>query len=153
MYQPLFCMVFAEMFVILLLLFRTPLRKPLLLLMDRAKRGRGPVVVSTAGGTLFVILVSILYSIIDTQKRSTDGTPLNPTDQLILAYHLLEASLLGVSLFLGLMIDRLHYYIKELRLLRKHVEAVKKFDQRNDEAKNKGKSKTKVAEVEEEDED
>lgn len=51
------------------------------------------------------------------------------------------------------MIDRLHYYIKELRLLRKHVEAVKKFDQRNDEAKNKGKSKTKVAEVEEEDED
>ncbi|CAI9757016.1 unnamed protein product [Fraxinus pennsylvanica] len=134
MLQPLFCLVFTEVFVILLLLFRTPLRKPLLLLMDRAKRGRGPVVASTAGGTLFVILVSVFFS-----------------DERMLAYHLLEASLLGVSLFLVLMIDRLHYYIKELRLLRKHVEAVKKFDQRNDEAKNKGKLKTKVAKVEEED--
>ncbi|KAL2496347.1 B-cell receptor-associated 31-like [Forsythia ovata] len=153
MLQPLFYLVFAEVFVILLLLFRTPLRKPLLLLLDKAKQGRGPVVASTAGGTLFVILVSILYNIISTQKRSTDGSPLNTTDQLILANHLLVASLLGVSLFLGLMIDRLHYYIKELRLLRKHMEAVRTLDKRNDEGKIKGKLKTEVAELDEEEED
>lgn len=32
----------------------------------------------------------------------------------------------GFSLFLGLMIDRLHHYIRELRVRRKSMEAVKK---------------------------
>ncbi|PIN02159.1 hypothetical protein CDL12_25331 [Handroanthus impetiginosus] len=147
MIQPLYALVFGEVAVILVLLFRTPLRKPILLLLDRLKQGRGPVVASTAGGTLFIIMVSLLFNITQIEKRSVEGGGVNPTDQILFANQLLEASLLGFALFLALMIDRIHYYIKEVRMLRKHLEAVKKLDQKSEDAKNKGKSKV----VEEED--
>ncbi|MFX9847077.1 hypothetical protein ABTP16_14520 [Acinetobacter baumannii] len=146
MIQPLYALVFVEVFVILLLLFRTPLRKPILFLLDRSKRGRGPVVASTAGGTLLVIMVSIIFSISRIQTRSLETGGVNPTDQVLLASHLLEASLLGFALFLGLMIDRIHYYIKEVRLLRKHLEAVKRLDQDSDDVRSKEKGKSKVVE-------
>ncbi|CAA3009841.1 uncharacterized protein LOC111380399 [Olea europaea var. sylvestris] len=133
MLQPLFFLLFAEVFVILLLLYRTPLQKPLLRLLDWAKSNRGPMVASmTAGGILFVILASILYGIINTQKQLTEGSPLNVTDQFILAYHLHEASLLGVTLFLGLMIGKLPYYIKERK------------ETGDDDGKNKWKLKAKL---------
>ncbi|PIN15527.1 hypothetical protein CDL12_11824 [Handroanthus impetiginosus] len=147
MIQPLYALVFGEVAVILVLLFRTPLRKPILLLLDSLKQGRGPVVASTAGGTLFIIMVSLLFNITQIEKRSVEGGGINPTDQILFANQLLEASLLGFALFLALMIDRIHYYIKEVRMLRKHLEAVKKLDQKSEDAKNKGKSKV----VEEED--
>ena len=38
----------------------------------------------------------------------------------------------GFTLFLALVIDRLHYYIKELRLLRKTMEGEKKMNQNRD---------------------
>lgn len=41
-------------------------------------------------------------------------------------------------LFLSLMIDRLHHYIRELRLLRKTMEAVKKNSRSSDDLKNAG---------------
>lgn len=41
----------------------------------------------------------------------------------------------GFALFLALMIDRIHYYIKEVRMLRKHLEAVKRTDPKPDELK------------------
>ncbi|XP_009802750.2 uncharacterized protein LOC107800727 [Nicotiana tabacum] len=97
--------------------------------LDRSKQGRGPVIVKSAGGTLFVVLVSILFNVTIIQNRATESGTVNPTDQVLLANHLLEASLLGFSLFLALVIDRLHYYIKELRLLRKTLEAEKKTKQ------------------------
>ncbi|KAJ8560986.1 hypothetical protein K7X08_027176 [Anisodus acutangulus] len=97
--------------------------------LDKSKQGRGPVIVKSAGGTLFMVLVSILFNVTLMQNRATDSGTVNPTDQVILATHLLEASLLGFSLFLALVIDRLHYYIKELRLLRKTLEAEKKINQ------------------------
>ncbi|EPS63018.1 hypothetical protein M569_11771 [Genlisea aurea] len=140
MIQPLFALVFGEVFVILLLLFRTPLRNPLLLLLDRSKQGRGPVVASTAGVTLFVVMASLLINITSIGGRSEEGGGISPTDQVILAYQLLQASLLGFALFLGLMIDRIHYYIKEVRMLRKHLEAVKKMDKKPQDAKGKGKA-------------
>ncbi|XP_060211376.1 uncharacterized protein LOC132638552 [Lycium barbarum] len=130
MIQPLFALVFLEVAVVLTLVFRTPLRKPVLMALDRSKQGRGPVIVKSAGGTLFVVLVSILFNVTLMQNRATDSGTVNPTDQVLLATHLLEASLLGFSLFLALVIDRLHYYIKELRLLRKTVEAEKKTNQK-----------------------
>lgn len=99
MIQPLYAMVFGEVAVILVLLFRTPLRKPLLILLDRLKQGRGPVVASTAGGTLFVIMVSLLYNITTIQNRSLEAGGVNPTDQVLLANQLLEASLLGKLFF------------------------------------------------------
>ena len=96
MIQPLYALVFGEVAVILVLLFRTPLRKPLLMLLDRLKQGRGPVVASTAGGTLFVIMMSLIYNITTIQTRTVEGGgAVNPTDQVLLANQLLEASLLG----------------------------------------------------------
>ncbi|KAK6778105.1 hypothetical protein RDI58_024823 [Solanum bulbocastanum] len=129
MIQPLFALVFLEVVVILTLIFRTPLRKPVLMALDKSKQGRGPVIVKSAGGTLFVVLVSILFNVTLMQNRATDSGTVNPTDQVLLANHLLEASLLGFTLFLALVIDRLHYYIKELRLLRKTLEGEKKTNQ------------------------
>ncbi|XP_015055239.1 uncharacterized protein LOC107001781 [Solanum pennellii] len=132
MIQPLFALVFLEVLVILTLIFRTPLRKPVLMALDKSKQGRGPVIVKSAGGTLFVVLVSILFNVTLMQNRATDSGTVNPTDQVLLANHLLEASLLGFTLFLALVIDRLHYYIKELRLLRKTLEGEKKTNQSRD---------------------
>ncbi|XP_073030384.1 uncharacterized protein [Primulina eburnea] len=137
MIQPLYGLVFAEVAVILLLLFRTPLRKPLLMLLDRLKQGRGPIVASTTGATLFVIMASLLFNINRIQNRSEEGGVANPTDQILYATQLLEASLLGFVLFLALMIDRIHYYIKEVRMLRKHLESVKKMDQTQGDGKGK----------------
>ncbi|KAH0720464.1 hypothetical protein KY290_005412 [Solanum tuberosum] len=136
MIQPLFALVFLEVVVILTLIFRTPLRKPVLMALDKSKQGRGPVIVKSAGGTLFVVLVSILFNVTLMQNRATDSGTVNPTDQVLLANHLLEASLLGFTLFLALVIDRLHYYIKELRLLRKTLEGEKKTNQSRDQVEN-----------------
>lgn len=41
----------------------------------------------------------------------------------------------GFALFLALMIDRIHYYIKEVRMLRKHLEAVKRSEPKSEELK------------------
>ncbi|GAA0153609.1 membrane traffic protein [Lithospermum erythrorhizon] len=93
--QPLFFLVFVEIIVILTLLFRTPLRRPLITVLDALKKGRGPVISTTIGVTLLVVLISILFNVTKLQTRAKDSGNLNPTDQLLLAYHILEASLLG----------------------------------------------------------
>ncbi|KAL1362757.1 hypothetical protein HN51_010973 [Arachis hypogaea] len=126
MLQLLYAAIFGEMLLIMLLLFKTPLRKLLILTLDRLKRGRGPIVVTTVGATLVVVLASSLYSMAKIQRRITEAGVVNPTEQVLMSKHLLEASLMGFVLFLSLMIDRLHHYIRELRILRKTMEAVKK---------------------------
>ncbi|ESW21974.1 hypothetical protein PHAVU_005G115800 [Phaseolus vulgaris] len=126
MLQLLYAVIFAQMFVIVSFLFKTPARKLVILTLDRLKRGRGPVVVKTVAATLLVVLASSLYSIAKIQRRSLDASVVNPTDQVLVSKHTLEASLMGFVLFLSLMIDRLHHYIRELRLLRKTMEAAKK---------------------------
>lgn len=136
---PLLCMLlFAETNVIMILLFRTPLRKLVMFVLDRVKEGRGPIM-STVAATLFALLISCLYSIMRIQKRSMETGAVNPTDQVLLTNYILDASLMGTfylfsnlwsqvnvwienhilyvmragfCLFLGLMIDRLHYYVK-----------------------------------------
>lgn len=113
--------------MIALLLFKTPLRKLVIMGLDRLKRGRGPLIVKTVAGTILVVLLSSVYSMIKIQKHEIeDGGSVNPTDQVLMAKHLLEATLMGGILFLALMIDRLHHYIRELRIRRKGMEAVKK---------------------------
>ncbi|KAJ8761806.1 hypothetical protein K2173_004655 [Erythroxylum novogranatense] len=126
MIQLLFTVIFSEMTFILMLIFKNPLRKLVIMGMDRAKRGRGPIVVKTVGGTVFVVLMSSVYSMMKIQKRSIDEGTVSPTDQVLMAKHLLEATLMGSFLFLGLMIDRMHHYIRELSIRRKSMEAVKK---------------------------
>nr|GMD33513.1 B-cell receptor-associated protein 31-like [Ipomoea batatas] len=134
--QLLFSVAFGEMAVILLLLFKTPLRKLLILSLDRAKRGRGPLVVKSVAATVFVLMIYTVYSVKEIQSRPLES--INPTDQVLLAQQILQASLMGFVLFLSLMIDRLHHYIRELRLLRKAMEAAKKHDRGFDNGKNGG---------------
>ncbi|XP_074357871.1 uncharacterized protein LOC141697406 [Apium graveolens] len=124
MIQLLFTLMLSEMASIMLLLFRNPLRKLLIMGIDRAKRGRAPLVVKSVAATLFVIMMYYVYAVRDIQTRPLES--LNPTDQILLANYMLQASLMGFSLFLSFMIDKLHHYIRELRLLRKTMETAKK---------------------------
>ncbi|XP_002524828.3 B-cell receptor-associated protein 31 [Ricinus communis] len=136
MIQLLYAVIFAEMGLIMTLLFKTPLRKLVIMSLDRVKRGRGPVMVKTVGGTVFVVLLSSVYSMVKIQNRTIEGGAVNPTDQVLMSKHMLEASLMGFVLFLSLMIDRLHHYIRELRILRKTMEAAKKQSRGFEDGKN-----------------
>ncbi|XP_015885474.2 uncharacterized protein LOC107420917 [Ziziphus jujuba] len=148
MIQLLFTVIFSEMGLAMVLLFKTPLRKLVIMGLDRVKRGRGPVVVKTVAGTVFVVLMSNVYSMMKIKKRWIEDGEVNPTDQVLMANHLLEATLMGSSLFLALMIDRLHHYIRELRIRRKSMEAVKKQNRGFDDSKTSGSDEIKAMEVE-----
>lgn len=126
MQHLLFAVVLAEVAVILALSFKTPIRKLLIMSLDRAKRGRGPVVVQTVSATVCVVLVASVYGMMEIQRRWIEEGAVNPTDEVIMSKHLLESTLMGGFLFLGLMIDRLHHYMRELRMRRKTMEVIKK---------------------------
>ncbi|WOH05743.1 hypothetical protein DCAR_0625163 [Daucus carota subsp. sativus] len=136
MNQLLFSLVLSEMASIMLLLFRNPLRKLLIMGIDRAKRGRAPLVVKSVAATVFVIMMYYVYAVREMQSRPVES--LNPTDQILLANYMLQASLMGFSLFLSFMIDKLHHYIRELRLLRKTMETAKKQYRSFDDSKSGG---------------
>ncbi|PON62216.1 B-cell receptor-associated protein [Trema orientale] len=136
MIELLYMVIVAEMALILTLIFKTPLRKLVIMSLDKIKRGRGPVMVKTVAMTVFVVLVFSLYSMAKIQNRTIEAGAVNPTDQVLMAKHMLEASLMGFLLFLSLMIDRLHHYIRELRLLRKTMEAAKKQNKGHEDGKN-----------------
>ncbi|XP_019447729.1 PREDICTED: uncharacterized protein LOC109350874 [Lupinus angustifolius] len=137
MLHLLYFVIFVEMFVILSFIFKTPIRKLMIIMLGRVKRGRGPVVVKTVVGTVVVVLCSSLYSMFKIKKRSTlEVGVVNPTEQVLMSKHMLEASLLGFVLFLSLMIDRLHYYIRELMIQRKTMVASKKQSRSFDDGKN-----------------
>lgn len=110
--------------MVMLLLFSTPLRRLLLSALNQVKRGRGPIIVKTISGTIFAVLFSSVYNSVMIKRRgkSDEAADLSPTDQVLFAKHLLESSLMGFILFLTLIIDRLHYYIRELSLRRKTME-------------------------------
>lgn len=110
--------------MVMLLLFSTPLRRLLLSALNQVKRGRGPIIVKTISGTIFAVLFSSVYNSVMIKRRgkSDEAADLSPTDQVLFAKHLLESSLMGFVLFLTLIIDRLHYYIRELSLRRKTME-------------------------------
>ncbi|KAJ4765505.1 B-cell receptor-associated 31-like [Rhynchospora pubera] len=135
MIQLLFSVLGLEVALVLVLLFKTPLRKVAILGLDRLKRGRGPVMVKTVAATVMVVLGSSGYSIFKIHDRSNEMGQLTPTDQVLASRHLLEASLMGYSLFLALVIDRLHHYIRELRSLRKSMEVATKLNRAMEDAK------------------
>ncbi|GFP90185.1 hypothetical protein PHJA_001162400 [Phtheirospermum japonicum] len=148
MIQLLFTLIFAEMALIVVFVFKTPLRKLVVMSLDRVKRGRGPIVVKTVAGTVFVVMLATVYNVVAIQRRWIQEGEVNPTDQILLAKHLLEASLMGFSLFLALMIDRLHHYIRELRIRRKTMEAVKKQNRVFEESKPQFSEEIKALEEE-----
>ncbi|KAL1372709.1 uncharacterized protein LOC107466540 isoform X3 [Arachis duranensis] len=124
MIEVLFLLIFWEAVVIVILLFKTPFRKLLILTLDRLKRARGPLVLNTAAASLVALLLSGVYGIINIQKRQIhdDGhVHLNPTDQLLMANHLLQTTLIVI-------IDRLHHCMRELRIRRKNLVVMKRLE-------------------------
>ncbi|KAL3576456.1 hypothetical protein D5086_021739 [Populus alba] len=109
------------MALILILLFRTPLRKLVIMAIDQLKQGKGPLVAKTVATTLIVVFTSVLHNALQIRKRLLDAGAVNSADEVLMVERILEASLLGFSLFLALMIDRLHCYIKELLLVRNEL--------------------------------
>lgn len=139
MIQLLFLLLVAEASVAAALLFKTPLRKLAVLGLDRLKRGRrAAVAVKTVAGVVLALLASTLYSMVEISGRAGDSDSvvgLSPTDQVLFSRHLLEASLMGYSLFLALVIDRVHQYIRDLRGFKKNLEAASKQNKMLEEAK------------------
>ncbi|XP_011086195.1 B-cell receptor-associated protein 31-like [Sesamum indicum] len=148
MIQVLFALIFAEMALIVLFIFKNPLRKTVIMGLDRIKRGSGPIVVQTVGGTVFVVMLATLYNAVAIKRRQMRDATTDSTDQILCARHLLGASLMGFSLFLVLTIDRLHHYIRELRIWRKSIEALKKQNQALEDEKPAVSKQIKVMEEE-----
>ncbi|GLJ30975.1 hypothetical protein SUGI_0618390 [Cryptomeria japonica] len=127
MIQLLFTVVIGEGAVALLLMVNIPpLRKLAIKSLDRVKTGKGPAMVKTLAGTLCVIMVSSITSILKIQSRALKMATITPTDQILMRTHLLEASLMGFALFLALVIDRLHHYMRELSGLQMNIDSLKK---------------------------
>lgn len=99
MIQLLFTVIIVEMGLTLSFVFKTPLRKLVIMGIDRAKRGRGPVVVKTVAGVIATLLCSNLYNMAKIRSRwaaeDGGGAGPNPTDQVVFAGHMLESTLMG----------------------------------------------------------
>ncbi|KVI09383.1 B-cell receptor-associated 31-like protein [Cynara cardunculus var. scolymus] len=133
MIQILFTLIFAEMALIVIFVFKTPLRKLVIMGLDRVKRGQAPLVVKAVGSTIFVVMMSSVYSVIRIHNRGNrdDGDgELTPTDQILAARHLLEASLM------------------ELRIRRKNMDAIKKQNRIIENGKNGSQDEVKALEGE-----
>lgn len=115
MIQLLFLVLFAEGAVAFLLLVKIgPLRELVVKGLDQLKMGKGPATVKTIAGTMSVILLSSLMSIVKIQNKGAKLGTMSPMDQVLWRTHLLEASLMGFTLFLGFIIDRVHHYHQKL---------------------------------------
>jgi B-cell receptor-associated protein 31 len=126
MIQLLSTLVITEGTVALLLMINIPpFRKLLMKALDRAKMNSGPAMIKTLAGAMVVILVSSLTSIMKIQARTMQLGAVTPTDQILLKTHMLEASLMGYALFLGLVIHRLHHFLRKIRGLRTTVDTLK----------------------------
>ncbi|KAL1189693.1 hypothetical protein V5N11_035972 [Cardamine amara subsp. amara] len=128
MFQLLFTVVLIEAGLILALGFGTPVRRVVVKLIDLLKQGRGPLVLKTVAATIIILFGSVMYSTIQINTRvSESGGVANSTDQVMFANRLLEAFLMGTILFMAMVIDRMHYYTRELQIIRRNLEiAVKK---------------------------
>ncbi|CAL9102361.1 unnamed protein product [Musa textilis] len=138
MIQLLFLVLFAEGAVALTLMWKIgPLRELAMRGLDQLKTGKGPATVKTLACTMSVILASSVASILKIQNRGAKLGTVTPMDQVLWRTHLVEASLIGYTLFLALVIDRLHHYLRKLINLRRtvnssqeEVENLKKEQQR-----------------------
>lgn len=117
MIQLLFLVLFAEGVVAFLLLVKIgPLRELVIKSLDQLKMGKGPATVKTIAGTMSVILLSSLMSIVKIQNKGAKLGTMSPMDQVLWRTHLLEASLMGMFLlfffldffFFKFLISRFH---------------------------------------------
>uniref|UniRef100_A0A1D1ZLB7 Endoplasmic reticulum transmembrane protein n=1 Tax=Anthurium amnicola TaxID=1678845 RepID=A0A1D1ZLB7_9ARAE len=120
MIQLLFLVLFVEGAVAFLLMVKIgPLRELTMKGLDQLKTGKGPATMKTLACTLGVIFLSSLVSIVKIQNKDTKLGTVSPMDQVLWRTHLLEASLTGYTLFLALVIERLHHYLRKMINLRK----------------------------------
>ncbi|XP_071721546.1 uncharacterized protein [Rutidosis leptorrhynchoides] len=127
MIQLLFFVVFAEAFVAFLLMVKIgPLRELVMNGLDQVKMRKGTVL--TIAGTMSVILFSNWVSIVKIQNKGAKIGIMTPMDQVLWRTHLLEASLMGFSLYLGFLIDRMHHHLKKLITLRKNGSSKKEVE-------------------------
>ncbi|KAL4379936.1 hypothetical protein GQ457_02G004500 [Hibiscus cannabinus] len=146
MIQLLFLVLFAEGVMAFLLLVKIgPLRELVIKSLDQLKMGKGPATVKTIAGTMSVILLSSLMSIVKIQNKGAKLGTMSPMDQVLWRTHLLEASLIGFTLFLGFIIDRMHHYIKKLVGLRSRVGSSKEEVDRLEKERSKLKDKDNKA--------
>lgn len=90
---------FVEGLVAFLLLVKVgPLRELVMKSLDQVKMGKGPATVKTIAGTMSVILLSSLMSIVKIQNKGAKLGTMSPMDQVLWRTHLLEASLMGMIL-------------------------------------------------------
>ncbi|GJZ70715.1 B-cell receptor-associated protein 31-like protein [Tanacetum coccineum] len=119
MTQLLFLIVFAEAFVAFLLMVKIgPLRELVMNGIDQVKMRKGTVL--TIAGTMSVILFSNWISIVKIQNKGVKIGTMTPMDQVLWRTYLLDASLMGFSLYLGFLIDRMHHHLQKLINLRKN---------------------------------
>ncbi|XP_057534761.1 uncharacterized protein LOC130813070 [Amaranthus tricolor] len=136
MIQLLFVVLFMEGAVAFLMLVKIgPLRELVMKCLDQVKMGKGPATVKTIAGTMSVILASSIMSIFKIQNKGAKLGTMSPMDQVLWRTHLLEASLMGFTLFLGFLIDRMHHYLRKLINIRSKVatskEEVEKLEKEN----------------------
>jgi B-cell receptor-associated protein 31 len=102
MIQLLFLVIFAEGVMAFLMLVKIgPLRDLVMKSLDQLKMGKAPATVKTIAGTMFVILLSSLMSIVKIQNKGAKLGTMSPMDQVLWRTHLLEASLLGKFMILS----------------------------------------------------
>ncbi|KAK4278415.1 hypothetical protein QN277_016263 [Acacia crassicarpa] len=147
MIQPLFGLVMVEMVLVMSMSFGSPIRKMVVKGLDLLKQGRGPLVSKTVAATMLVVFGSTLFTLTNIQKRVHETGVHSQTDEVLIAQRLLEASLMGFSLFLGLMIDRLHYYVREITTLKKSLELEKILNHSHEQPKSKRSEETKKPKV------
>ncbi|KAL7124543.1 hypothetical protein ABFS83_14G055100 [Erythranthe nasuta] len=108
-----FYVVLGEGLVALLLMFEVgPLRELGMKGLDQVKMRRATVL--TIAATVFVILLSDLFSIFKIQNKGAKHGTMTPMDQVLWRTNVLEATLMGFFLFLGLLIDRMHHHMRKL---------------------------------------
>ncbi|XP_031376283.1 uncharacterized protein LOC116192029 [Punica granatum] len=111
----LFTLAFLEMSVVVGLLSETRMKKLLMLGLGWVKRGRGHLVVRTVAATFTMVFGSALFDVVNYRRRMSEtGKRINPTYEVLITNHLLETSLMGFCLFLYMLIDRLHCYMRQL---------------------------------------
>ncbi|CAI9107413.1 OLC1v1006760C1 [Oldenlandia corymbosa var. corymbosa] len=149
MIQLLYLVLFAEGVVAFLLVVKIgPLRELVIKGLDQVKMRKGTVL--TIAGTFAAILLSNFISIVKIQNKGAKLGTMSPMDQVLWRTNLLEASLMGFSLFLGFLIERMHHYMRKLvglrstsgvskkeieRLEKEKLELVEKAKKTDDETK------------------
>ncbi|XP_055812998.1 uncharacterized protein LOC129882643 [Solanum dulcamara] len=144
MIQLLFMVLCLEGMVAFLLMVKIgPLRELVMKCLDQVKMRKGTVL--TIAGTISAILFSNFISIIKIQNKGAKIGTMTPMDQVLWRTNLLEATLMGFSLFLGFLIDRMHHYLRKLIVLRSSAGSSKKEFERLEKEKLQLKEKADKA--------